>query len=199
MKRHLTTSANSRTRSTIGTGGAVAGRAHGAFKGSARTREGLGAARLALATSSLWTHTLVLRGELDHRSAHALEAEIERLCEQGVTGITLDLRELDYLDAIGVAVIVFRCGHCRKHGFDFTLIPGSAAVQDAFEQAGVSDSLPFREPEPATSRPPSRTPANAVEIVAEVPAPDAREVVAEAPEIVTEAPEVLGPRTEQAP
>ena len=92
----------------------------------------------------LWTHTLVLTGELDRRSAHTLEAEIERLCREGVTGITLDLRELSYIDWIGVAVIAFRCGHCKKRGCDFTLIPGSPSIQRAFDRVGVSDSLPFR-------------------------------------------------------
>jgi anti-anti-sigma factor len=116
------------------------------LKGGPRTRSGLGEGRLALARSSAWTHTLVLSGVLDHRSAHALEAEIERLGEEGVTGITLDLRELTYIDPIGVAVIAFRFGHCRRHGFDLKLIPGSPVVQDAFEQAGVAESLPFEQP-----------------------------------------------------
>jgi anti-anti-sigma factor len=92
----------------------------------------------------LWTHTLVLTGELDRRSAHTLEEEIERLCKEGVTGITLDLRELSYIDSIGVAVIAFRCGHCKKRGCDFTLIPGSSSIQRAFNRVGVSDSLPFQ-------------------------------------------------------
>jgi anti-anti-sigma factor len=165
MKRHLTTSAmSSKTRSAGGTGGAVANRTHTAFNANPRTRAG-GEPHLALASTSVWTHTLVLTGELDHRSAHALEAEIERLCEQGVTGIALDLRELTYIDSIGVAVIVFRCGHCRRRGFDFTLIPGSPVVQSAFEQAGVSDSLPFRQPELTGSPPAPLAPADMREVV----------------------------------
>jgi len=31
--------------------------------------------------------------------------ELERLCEEGLTGITLDLRELTYIVSTGVAVI----------------------------------------------------------------------------------------------
>jgi anti-anti-sigma factor len=93
-----------------------------------------------------WTHTLVLTGELDRRSSHTLEAEIERLCREGVTGITLDLRKLAYIDWIGVAVIAFRCGHCKKLGCDFALIAGRPSIQRAFDRAGVSDSLPFVRP-----------------------------------------------------
>jgi anti-anti-sigma factor len=88
-------------------------------------------------------HTLFLLGELDHASAHRLEAEIERICETGVKGITLDLSELTYIDATGVAVIVFRSRLCQRRGHEFALIPGGPFVQRAFELAGVSDSLAF--------------------------------------------------------
>jgi anti-sigma B factor antagonist len=100
----------------------------------------------------IWMHTLILSGELTHRSAHTLEAAIERLCEQGVTGITLDLRQLEHIDSIGVAVIAFRCGLCQRQGYGFALIPGSRLVQRAFEQAGVADLLPFQEDEIAARR-----------------------------------------------
>jgi anti-anti-sigma factor len=124
-----------------GSGASAADLAHDATAQSA-TRE----RHLALADVDVkdWTHTLVLTGELDRRSAHTLEAEIERLCKEGVTGITLDLRELAYIDSIGVAVIAFRCGHCRKRGCEFALLPGPPSIQRAFARAGVSGSLPFQ-------------------------------------------------------
>jgi anti-anti-sigma factor len=90
-------------------------------------------------------HTLILTGELDRGSAYAFEAEIERLCEEGVTSITLDLRELTYIDPIGVAVIAFRCRLCQRRGYGFELIPGSRMIQRAFEQAGVAGQLPFKQ------------------------------------------------------
>ena len=98
---------------------------------------------LVLRGVNAWNHTVILTGELTHRSAHALEVEIERLCEEGVTDITLDLRDLTWIDPVGVAVIAFRCGLCEKRGYGFRLIRGSHAVQHAFEQAGVLELLPF--------------------------------------------------------
>jgi anti-anti-sigma factor len=97
-------------------------------------------------------HTLVLTGELNHRSAHALETEIERLCGEGVTRITLDLRQLTHIDSIGVAVIAFRCKLCRRQGFGFTLIPGPRSIHRAFEQAGVAEMLPFQDDDIAARR-----------------------------------------------
>jgi anti-anti-sigma factor len=97
------------------------------------------------------THTLVLVGELTHRSAHTLELELERLYEEGVTAIILDLRQLEHVDPIGVAVIAFRCGLYQRRGVGFMLIPGSRRVQAAFERAGVGD-LPFHVDEVAIRR-----------------------------------------------
>ena len=98
---------------------------------------------LVLRGVNAWNHTVILTGELTHRSAHTLEVEIERLCEEGVTDITLDLRDLTWIDPVGVAVIAFRCGLCEKRGYGFRLIRGSHAVQHAFEQAGALELLPF--------------------------------------------------------
>jgi anti-anti-sigma factor len=105
----------------------------------------------ASAPVSARTHTLVLVGELTHRSAHTLELELERLYEEGVTAIILDLRQLEHVDPIGVAVIAFRCGLYRRRGVGFMLIPGSRRVQGAFERAGVGD-LPFQVDEVAIRR-----------------------------------------------
>jgi anti-anti-sigma factor len=96
-------------------------------------------------------HTLILTGELDSTSAHALEAEIERLCEEKVTSIKLDLRELTYIDPVGVAVIAFRCGLCQRRGYGFELIAGGRMIHRAFEQAGVAGLLPFDRQEAARS------------------------------------------------
>jgi anti-anti-sigma factor len=146
MKRDLTASAVSvGARSEGGAEGSVAKRRHTAWNKKTHTQPGSSKPRVGLAAVSPWTHTLVLSGELNHRSAHMLEAEIDRVCEEGITGITLDLRALTYVDSIGVAVIVFRCGLCKRRGYDFSLIPGSRFIRRAFEQAGVIDLLPFQE------------------------------------------------------
>jgi anti-anti-sigma factor len=122
-----------------------------AFNQSAGARAASGRPSLVLAKANVWRHTLILTGELNHRSAHTLEREIERLCEQGVSGITLDLRELEEIDPTGVAVIVFRSGLCKQRGYDFSLIPGPERVRRAFEEAGAGDLLPARQDELAGS------------------------------------------------
>jgi anti-anti-sigma factor len=144
MKRHLTTSAVN-----IGgpdpTGSGVLDQPRTVPLEPDPPPPGTGERGLVLTSVSTWNHTLILTGELTHRSAHALEVEIERLCEEGVTDITLDLRDLTGIDPVGVAVIAFRCGLCEKRGYGFRLIRGSQAVQHAFERAGVLGMLPFED------------------------------------------------------
>jgi anti-anti-sigma factor len=86
-------------------------------------------------------HTFRLLGELDRASAITLEWEIERACEAGASGITLDLSGLTHIDATGIAVIAFRRGWCERRGCAFVLTAGSAPVERAIERTGTSDVL----------------------------------------------------------
>ena len=153
MERHLTTSTISiRTRNEAGiVGGLLADRSSAAFGGGV-VAQPAGNEPVALTGVNPRAHTLILTGELTHRSAHALEVEIERLCEEGVASITLDLRQLRCIDSIGAAVIAFRCGLCQRQGHGFALIPGSRDVQHAFEQAGMIGLLPFQDDEVTARR-----------------------------------------------
>jgi len=157
MERHPATSTVGTDKRHKGATAIGANPINAAFDRNMRERPGRGEPSPASGAARAWTHTLILTGELTHRSAHALELEIERLCDEGVTGITLDLRQLRQIDSIGVSVISFRCGLCQRQGFGFALIPGSPPIQRAFEQAGVSDLLPFQVDEVAARR--LRTPS----------------------------------------
>ncbi len=145
MKRQLMASASVGTRSERGGSESVTTKTRAAFDSNTRPVRTASEPPPTLTSVGVWKHTLSLTGALDHHSAHKLEAEIERLCEEGVTSITLDLRKLTYIDSIGVAVIAFRCSLCKRRGYDFAVIPGSRLIQRAFEQAGVTNLLPFEQ------------------------------------------------------
>jgi anti-anti-sigma factor len=177
MKRHVTASTigvGARQRETNGSVASVRS-LHARFESKAQPRPADDRARAltsaskaqpssasersrALTSVSAWTHTIVLTGELTHRSAYALEVEIERLCAEGVTGITLDLRKLEQIDAVGVAVVAFRGGLCRRRGYDFAVIPGSPSMRRAFEHAGVL-GLPIDEADGLDKRDETDVPA----------------------------------------
>lgn len=153
MKRHKMAMAASVGAYDDGPAGAVAAQAQTAnYEKTRYASPASSEAGFVPASVSVREHTLILTGELDSRSAHALEAEIERLCEEKVTSITLDLRELRYIDPVGVAVIAFRCRLCQRRGYEFALIPGGRMIHRAFEQAGVAGLLPFQEDDVAARR-----------------------------------------------
>lgn len=96
---------------------------------------------LTLASTPVWRHRLVLTGKLDCRSASELEEEIDCLCQEGVTILTLDLRQLDAIDPTGAMVVAFCGTACRRRGHDFAVIPGSRLIHRALTEAGATDLL----------------------------------------------------------
>ena len=88
-------------------------------------------------------HTVLLLGELNGTSALTLEAEIERLCATGVEALTLDLNGLTDIDAIGIAVIVYRRGWCERRGCELALLADTPLVREAFAQAAGGERVPF--------------------------------------------------------
>jgi anti-anti-sigma factor len=104
--------------------------------------------QLTLVSTPVWRHKLILTGKLDHRSGPELEEEIECLCEEGVTTLTLDLRQLDAIDSTGITTIARRGAVCKMRGHDFAVIPGSHGLRRALAEAGATDLL---TPDPDTS------------------------------------------------
>lgn len=94
-----------------------------------------------LTSEPAWSHKLILTGKLDHHSAPELEDEIECLCEEGVTTLTLDLRQLDAIDSAGVTAITRHGAVCRMRGHHFAVVPGSGVVHRALAEAGAMDLL----------------------------------------------------------
>jgi anti-anti-sigma factor len=138
----------------------VANQTQTAYEDNQETRaiSELGEASLAPRQLTRRMHTLALVGSLDRGSVRQLEAELERLCEEGVTGITLDLRRLTYIEAIGVSVVAFRRGLYERRGYDFALIRGPRTVQRAFEEAGLSELLPFQDAPGSAEATPAQEP-----------------------------------------
>jgi len=149
MKRHLTLSTTGwHARGQVGTAQVIADRTSASDGETSLSPPAHTRPRLTLASARIWRHTLILTGKLDYRSAPELEEEIECLCQEGVTNLTLDLRRLDEIDSTGVAVIAFRSALCKRRGHDFAVIPGSRVIHRALAEAGATD---FLTPEPDES------------------------------------------------
>jgi anti-anti-sigma factor len=112
---------------------------------------------LKLVSKLVWRHRLILTGKLDYRSASELEEEIECLCQEGVTILTLDLRQLEAIDPTGATVIAFCGAACRRRGRDFVVIPGSRVIHSELTEAGATDLLTLDPNESVVRRYSSRS------------------------------------------
>ena len=90
--------------------------------------------------------TLQLRGELDMQGAPRLQQVLEESCQLGAREITLDLRELEFIDSSGLRAIILGRDVCAGHSCGYFLIRSRARIiQRLFTIAGVDDELPFRD------------------------------------------------------
>jgi anti-anti-sigma factor len=142
MKRHLTLSTMSQyARNQEDTAEAAADRTRLGDDEISLSEAVHARPRLTLASAPIWRHKLILTGKLDYRSAPELEEEIECLCQEGVTTLTLDLRQLDAIDSTGVSAIAFGGTACKRRGHDFAVIAGSRVIRSALAEAGAANLL----------------------------------------------------------
>ncbi len=141
MKRHLTLPTTSQyARNQGNTAAAVADRTRAGDDHTSLSEAAHGRPRLTLARP-IWRHKLILTGRLDHRSAPELEEEIECLCQEGVTILTLDLRQLEAIDSAGATAIAFHGAACKRQGHAFAVIAESHVIHRALAEAGATDLL----------------------------------------------------------
>lgn len=139
MQSHLTSASTTFVARPSGKDEAAEALAHPLITGdrARMVQEAHARPRLTLASAPVWKHKLVLTGTLDHRSVVELEDEIECLCEEGVTILTLDLRQLDAIDSVGATAIACGGVACKERGCDLAVVPGSPVARRTLAEAGA--------------------------------------------------------------
>lgn len=89
------------------------------------------------------TSAIALGGELDLASSGALEEELTRLLGTDVEQIVVDLRELEFMDSMGLGVLVQAYQRAREAGKRFSLVRGSQQVQRLLELTGIAERMTF--------------------------------------------------------
>ncbi len=85
-------------------------------------------------------------GELDLSGAAILQAELDRLSEDGdLGGVVLDLRGLAFMDSSGLRLVVLADMQARDAGRRFAIVRGDETVHRVFEITRMSDRLDFVE------------------------------------------------------
>jgi anti-sigma B factor antagonist len=85
---------------------------------------------------------LVVAGELDLATVGELESALQSLAKTK-RAVTLDLRELRFVDSTGLRLILEIDALARQDGFNFALVRGPETVQRIFAITGVEDHLVF--------------------------------------------------------
>jgi anti-sigma B factor antagonist len=93
--------------------------------------------------------TVRLRGELDLAEVATLQAELDRLCSNGLSALTVDLSGLDFVDSTGLHALLRLRGRCESQQVSLQLVPGPPAVQRLFRLTGTDVQFTFLEPPPA--------------------------------------------------
>jgi anti-sigma B factor antagonist len=89
------------------------------------------------------THVIRLAGELDLTTTEPVEQELRRVELTDAHVIAVDLRELTFIDSMGLRLL-FQAGLRSSQGTNrLVLIRGSGEVQRIFEMCDLARRLPF--------------------------------------------------------
>jgi anti-anti-sigma factor len=86
------------------------------------------------------SHTVIsLRGELDIATEGELAAGLALVLAERTSVLTVDLRELEFLDSTGLRALLSLREECAAHDCRLRLVRGGDAVQRAFDVSGLTE------------------------------------------------------------
>jgi anti-anti-sigma factor len=89
------------------------------------------------------THVISLSGELDLANADTAEAALEVSLREE-RQVVVDMRELEFIDSTGIALLVAALGH--DGGAELRFVPSSSpTVNRVLELTGLAERLPLAE------------------------------------------------------
>ena len=83
---------------------------------------------------------IALVGRLDTTTAPDLEKELKELFEQGVSQLTLDFEQLDYISSAGLRVLLFAQKNLSENG-KMTIRNVKPEIMEVFDITGFIDIL----------------------------------------------------------
>ena len=98
--------------------------------------------RIMERTTSVGAVILTVQGEIDIATVDTLRARLAEACKGDVT---VDLRRVDFLDCLGLALLLEQHGRSTRRGLRVDFVQGPPAVRRLFELTGTLDRLSFVE------------------------------------------------------
>ena len=90
-------------------------------------------------------HRLVLAGDLDLAATYDLEPALARALEAGTRRVVIDMREVGFMDSMGLRSILAAKELCAEHGAELAVIPNPEVLR-IFEVTGLVDEVPWHDP-----------------------------------------------------
>jgi anti-anti-sigma factor len=91
-------------------------------------------------------HRLALAGELDLANAATAETELGAVLADDAPVIVVDMRELEFIDSTGIALLVATLGRDDSEQPRVRFVPSdSAAVNRVLDLTGLSERLPLAD------------------------------------------------------
>jgi anti-anti-sigma factor len=88
--------------------------------------------------------TIAISGDLDMAGTLRLQPQLDRLIEEVRPDVlVLDLRGVDFVDSVGMSLLVEAYEAALGGEFRLAIVRGSREVQRIFELAGYDGVLPF--------------------------------------------------------
>jgi anti-anti-sigma factor len=115
-----------------------------ADEGSAKTiNPGAGVIGFTVRTHAGSQTVIALSGDFDLVSAPIFQMALDEIDFSSVTRVILDLRELAFMDGIGLRGVLRLHELCHAQSVALTIRPGPRAVQRVFELTHTHSLLPF--------------------------------------------------------
>jgi anti-anti-sigma factor len=90
--------------------------------------------------------TLSIAGELDMGTVTQLSEQVDQQLETGTGEVTLDLRDLSFMDSSGLRLLIELYDHSRQQGWKLRLIaPRHEAATLVLRATGADVALPFED------------------------------------------------------
>ena len=98
--------------------------------------------RIMERTTNAGAVVLTIQGEIDIATVDTLRSRLSDACRRDVT---VDLRRVNFIDCLGLKVLLEQHEHSARHDRRVDFVQGPPAVRRVFEMTGTLDRLSFVE------------------------------------------------------